>query len=102
MNDCMNKKNCDASFDCAIGTCCGTAVAPVYFVSFVAFSSFIILNLLIAVVLDNYSMSKKEAENENVTPEDVKAFRRVWKKFDPDLTGFVSRRIGETPNGLLS
>lgn len=90
MNDCMNKKNCDASFDCAIGTCCGTAVAPVYFVSFVAFSSFIILNLLIAVVLDNYSMSRKEAENENVTPEDVKAFRRVWKKFDPDLTGFVS------------
>ena len=35
-------------------------------------------------------MSRKEAENENVTPEDVKAFRRVWKKFDPDLTGFVS------------
>ena len=90
MYDCMNKKNCDPSFDCAIGTCCGTDAAPVYFVSFVAFSSFIILNLLIAVVLDNYSMSRKEADNQNVTPEDVKSFRRVWKKFDPDLTGFVS------------
>ena len=36
--------------DCARGTCCGSAGAPMYFISFVIFGSFITLNLLIAVV----------------------------------------------------
>lgn len=90
MYDCMNQHDCDSSVDCAIGTCCGNSFAPIYFVSFVTFTSFIIVNLLIAVVLDNYSWSQKNSENQEVTPSDVKSFRRVWKKFDPDLTGFIN------------
>ena len=89
MYDTMNKDNCDSSSDCRTGTCCGTYGAPLYFVSFVAFSSFVMLNLLIAVVLDNYSMSQQEAKSQIVTPSDVKNFRRVWKMFDPELTGFI-------------
>ena len=90
MYDCMNKVDCDASAECTIGTCCGTTAAPLYFVSFVALTTFAILNLLIAVVLDNFAVSRKQAENQDVTEKDVKAFRKVWKKFDPDLTGFIA------------
>ena len=90
MYDCMNQDNCDSAVDCAIGTCCGSSSAPIYFVSFVTLTSFIILNLLIAVVLDNYSWSRKNSDSEAVTPSDVKSFRRVWKTFDPDLTGFIN------------
>jgi hypothetical protein len=89
MYDTMNMENCDSSQQCAIGTCCGTYGASLYFVSFVAFSSFVVLNLLIAVVLDNYSMSQQEAKSQLVSPSDVKDFRRIWKLFDPELTGFV-------------
>lgn len=90
MYDCMNQDACDSSFDCTVGSCCGTKAAPAYFVTFVTFTTFTILNLLIAVVLDNFAMSRKESENQNVTNGDIRAFRKVWKRFDPDLTGFIS------------
>jgi len=89
MYDAMNQQDCDKSSDCAIGTCCGTNAAPAYFLSFVVFTGFLVLNLLIAVVIDNYTASKAEEEAKVVTEDDVVIFRKVWKKFDPELTGFI-------------
>jgi len=99
MYDCMNQENCSKDADCLLGECCGTYGAWAYFVSFVSLSSFVILNLLVAVVLDNYAMSRKEEENQQVKPQHVKNFRQVWKKFDPDLTGFIA--IEDVRNTIL-
>ena len=74
--------------DCARGECCGSAGAPVYFITFVIFGSFITLNLLIAVVLDNFSNSKKE-EGVTVTDDDIDAFAVAWSRVDPRATGFI-------------
>jgi len=88
MYDCMVTEDCDASMDCARGECCGSAGAPMYFITFVIFGSFITLNLLIAVVLDNFSNSKKE-EGVTVTDDDIDAFAVAWSRVDPRATGFI-------------
>ena len=61
MYDCMISEDCDTSVDCARGASAAALPArPLYFITFVIFGSFITLNLLIAVVLDNFSNNKKE------------------------------------------
>jgi len=88
MYDVMTQEDCDKSSDCAIGECCGVEFAPIYFISFVILGSFVTLNLLIAVVIDNFSNSKKEDAKE-VTEEDLTVFREVWQQYDPDATFFI-------------
>ena len=88
MYDCMITEDCDSSADCARGTCCGSAGAPMYFITFVIFGSFVTLNLLIAVVLDNFSNNKKE-EGVTVMDDDIDDFAVAWSKVDPRATGFI-------------
>ena len=88
MYDCMISEDCDKGVDCARGECCGSAGAPMYFISFIIFGSFITLNLLIAVVLDNFSNNKKE-EGVQVTEEHIQDFADAWSKIDPHATGFI-------------
>ena len=38
---------------------CGSLIAPLYFIAFVVIGSFLMLNLLIAVVLENFSANSK-------------------------------------------
>jgi hypothetical protein len=89
MYDCTLSSDCDASAECAIGECCGTAAAPMYFITFVIFGNFVTLNLLIAVVLDNFSHMSNEETGEPVTEENIEDFNRAWKRLDPDTTGFI-------------
>ena len=88
MYDCMVTEDCDASVDCARGECCGSAGAPLYFITFIIFGSFVTLNLLIAVVLDNFSNNRKE-DGVTVTDDDIDAFAVAWSRVDPEATGFI-------------
>jgi len=54
---------------------CGTAFAPVYFQSFIAISNFVLLNTLIAAVLENY---KTDIPADEVTARDVRRFTALW------------------------
>ena len=91
MYDAMVDEDCDDSIDCAIGECCGVPGAPAYFVTFVILGTFVTLNLLIAVVVDNFSNSKKEEMGEDVTDENVGRFERAWRKVDRDASGYINR-----------
>lgn len=46
-----------------VGTC-GSAAAPLYFVAFQLVGTFVLLNIVIAVVLENFSVSKFTGEKE--------------------------------------
>ena len=83
--------DCDPGRDCAPGTCCGVAGAPAYFVAFVVLGSFVTLNLLIAVVVDNFSNNAKDVEGEDVREADVRAFERGWCRIDKRRTGYIPR-----------
>jgi len=60
---------------------CGTAMAYVYFVSYTVLISFVVLNLLIAVILEGFE--------ETSSGEETKIVERCiddWKEFDPNFT----------------
>ena len=105
MYDCMitpANSGCDDSSECAIGECCGSQGAPAYFISFVVLGTFVTLNLLIAVVVDNFSNQKREEEGEDVTDENIKEFEIAWRRLDPEVTGYIPlseviNLIKETP-----
>ena len=88
MYDCMIDTDCDSDVDCARGECCGNDGAPFYFITFVILGTFITLNLLIAVVLDNFSNNKKE-EGTNITDKHIEDFAEAWSRLDPHATGFI-------------
>merc|ERR1719311_1413519 len=62
--------------------------APLYFLSFFIFSSLLLLNLLVAIILDNFG-DTQTFENCAVQHEDLMAFARKWAEFDPRATGFI-------------
>ena len=96
MYDVMVKDDCDSSDECAIGECCGVAGAPLYFITFVIFGSFVTLNLLIAVVVDTFSNQKKEEEGEDVTDEDIEQFKIAWIMIDRKGEGRIpASRVAE-------
>lgn len=89
MYDAMNTTDCDSSMECEVGTCCGSPVAAtIYFISFTLVGSFVMLNLIIAVVLDNFS-STSNAEARKVREEDIDLFDEVWSHFDPKATSTI-------------
>eukprot|EP01028_Stygiella_incarcerata_P002857 TRINITY_DN1544_c0_g1_i1.p1 TRINITY_DN1544_c0_g1~~TRINITY_DN1544_c0_g1_i1.p1 ORF type:complete len:1709 (-),score=377.65 TRINITY_DN1544_c0_g1_i1:1118-6244(-) len=67
---------------------CGTQFAPLYFVSFVILGTLVLLNLLIAIILENFDTVNQESEFV-IGREEISEFKNVWAKFDPKATGFI-------------
>ena len=85
----------DAMLDPASGHCtlaagdCGSPAAVPYFISFQLISSFIFLNLIVAVILDNFA-TLHNARPELVSSSDLENFSEVWSDYDPDATNFIA------------
>jgi hypothetical protein len=74
---------------CDPETNCGLAlVSPLYFVLYVAAVRYVMLNLLIAVVLDNFIENAK-LEASAVSDSEVERFQRAWVHVDPAATGVM-------------
>ena len=67
---------------------CGTApiVAIMFFCSFVVLCAFLLLNLLIAVILDNFEDSQKAI---SIGQDTMLNFVDVWNEFDPEGTHYM-------------
>jgi uncharacterized protein YjbI with pentapeptide repeats len=69
------------------GTCGGTVSIP-YFISFMFLGSFVFLNLIVAVILENFStLSSQRADL--VAPGDIDNFKEAWTILDPDADNFI-------------
>jgi len=69
-------------------TCGSEWGAPLYFLSFFILSSLLMLNLLVAIILDNFG-DTQTFENCAVQHEDLMKFAQHWSEFDPKATGFI-------------
>ena len=68
---------------------CGQSqLATAYFVSFIMFAFVILLNLFIAIILENYDNSQKE-EAMRIGESTIEQFIQTWKKYDPRATKFI-------------
>ena len=60
-----------------------------YFVAFYLVASFILLNLVIAVILENFGTAVDDASRE-VPQEVLLQYREEWERLDPEATGNIS------------
>lgn len=70
---------------------CGSAMAPFYFIPFILLSSYVIVNLFCAIILDNFSTTM-ELDKSNLKVSDLKKFADAWAVFDPDATMLTKTR----------
>lgn len=74
----------------AVKDLCGpwAGLTVAYFILFMVLCSFLLLNLVIAVILDNFQNSSSNEELE-VSQSNILGFAEVWGKLDPKTTLFI-------------
>jgi hypothetical protein len=86
------------------GTCtqaagdCGSTVAVPYFISFQVLSSFIFLNLVVAVIIENFS-TLHDTRPDLVSASDLEMFMEAWAHYDPSATNFM--KMDDVPALIL-
>ena len=78
---------------------CGSPLAAPFFISFQILGSFVLLNLVVAVILENFA-TLHNANPELVSAPDIELFVAAWADFDPDATNYIP--TDELPALLLT
>ncbi|KAK3088414.1 hypothetical protein FSP39_018877 [Pinctada imbricata] len=86
MKSCMSDSPCDPESKMK-GNKCGQDIAVLYFVSFIFLSSFLMLNLFVAVIMDNFDYLTRDSSI--LGPHHLDEFIRVWADYDPGATGRI-------------
>ncbi|KAI9556867.1 hypothetical protein GHT06_016659 [Daphnia sinensis] len=66
---------------------CGTEFAIPYFISFYVLCSFLIINLFVAVIMDNFDYLTRDWSI--LGPHHLDEFVRLWSEYDPDARGRI-------------
>uniref|UniRef100_A0A671G4B8 Voltage-dependent N-type calcium channel subunit alpha-1B n=1 Tax=Rhinolophus ferrumequinum TaxID=59479 RepID=A0A671G4B8_RHIFE len=85
MLSCLSHRACDEH---ANATECGSDFAYFYFVSFIFLCSFLMLNLFVAVIMDNFEYLTRDSSI--LGPHHLDEFIRVWAEYDPAACGRIS------------
>ncbi|NXE21522.1 SCN5A protein, partial [Ardeotis kori] len=80
---------CDPNINGTIGECGKPAIGIIYFVSYIIISFLIVVNMYIAVILENFNAATEESA-EPLGEDDFDIFYEIWEKFDPEATQFIS------------
>ncbi|NWY41886.1 SCN5A protein, partial [Sylvia atricapilla] len=80
---------CDPNIRNEIGECGKPAIGIIYFVSYIIISFLIVVNMYIAVILENFNAATEES-TEPLGEDDFDLFYEIWEKFDPEATQFIT------------
>ncbi|XP_054831319.1 sodium channel protein type 8 subunit alpha isoform X4 [Eublepharis macularius] len=84
--DCdLNKEHPGSGFK---GDCGNPSVGIFFFVSYIIISFLIVVNMYIAIILENFSVATEESADP-LSEDDFETFYEIWEKFDPDATQFI-------------
>uniref|UniRef100_A0A6Q2YEX0 Voltage-dependent N-type calcium channel subunit alpha n=1 Tax=Esox lucius TaxID=8010 RepID=A0A6Q2YEX0_ESOLU len=87
MLSCLSNRPCD-KLSGSGGKECGSDFAYFYFVSFIFLCSFLMLNLFVAVIMDNFEYLTRDASI--LGPHHLDEFIRVWAEYDPAACGRIT------------
>ncbi|KAM4578198.1 calcium channel, voltage-dependent, N type, alpha 1B subunit, a isoform 1-T1 [Fundulus diaphanus] len=87
MLSCLSHRACDERSGTS-GKECGSDFAYFYFVSFIFLCSFLMLNLFVAVIMDNFEYLTRDSSI--LGPHHLDEFIRVWAEYDPAACGRIS------------
>ncbi|KAK9704037.1 Voltage-dependent L-type calcium channel, IQ-associated [Popillia japonica] len=87
MLSCIKGRPCDKQANKNIPNSCGSNLAYAYFVSFIFFCSFLMLNLFVAVIMDNFDYLTRDSSI--LGAHHLDEFVRIWAEYDPNATGKI-------------
>uniref|UniRef100_A0A671T1V8 Sodium channel protein n=1 Tax=Sinocyclocheilus anshuiensis TaxID=1608454 RepID=A0A671T1V8_9TELE len=70
------------------GNCGNPSVGITFFVSYIIISFLIVVNMYIAIILENFSVATEES-TEPLSEDNFEMFYEVWEKFDVEATHFI-------------
>lgn len=82
----MDESKC--SSDSETSDCGSKKIAVAYLVTYLIISFLVIINMYIAVILENYSQATEDVQ-EGLTDDDYDMYYEIWQQFDPDGTQFI-------------
>ncbi|KAK6303222.1 hypothetical protein J4Q44_G00256760 [Coregonus suidteri] len=85
----MYGKKCDPKSDFLPGEeyTCGASFAVFYFMSFYMLCAFLIINLFVAVIMDNFDYLTRDWSI--LGPHHLDEFKKIWAEYDPNATGRI-------------
>ncbi|KAJ8394798.1 hypothetical protein AAFF_G00041530 [Aldrovandia affinis] len=86
---CLPGKLCDLESDYNPGEerTCGSSFAIIYFISFYMLCAFLIINLFVAVIMDNFDYLTRDWSI--LGPHHLDEFKRIWSEYDPEAKGRI-------------
>ncbi|KAJ0064133.1 hypothetical protein NL108_000998, partial [Boleophthalmus pectinirostris] len=86
---CLPGKLCDVESDYNPGEerTCGSGFAIIYFISFYMLCAFLIINLFVAVIMDNFDYLTRDWSI--LGPHHLDEFKRIWSEYDPEAKGRI-------------
>ncbi|XP_029456739.1 voltage-dependent L-type calcium channel subunit alpha-1D isoform X4 [Rhinatrema bivittatum] len=86
---CLPGKLCDPDSDYHPGeeNTCGSNFAIVYFITFYMLCAFLIINLFVAVIMDNFDYLTRDWSI--LGPHHLDEFKRIWSEYDPEAKGRI-------------
>ncbi|XP_008407932.1 calcium channel, voltage-dependent, L type, alpha 1D subunit, a isoform X11 [Poecilia reticulata] len=86
---CMPGKLCDPESDYNPGEemTCGSGFAIIYFITFYMLCAFLIINLFVAVIMDNFDYLTRDWSI--LGPHHLDEFKRIWSEYDPEAKGRI-------------
>ncbi|XP_076621098.1 sodium voltage-gated channel paralytic isoform X42 [Colletes latitarsis] len=70
------------------GNCGSSTIGIAYLLSYLVISFLIVINMYIAVILENYSQATEDVQ-EGLTNDDYDMYYEIWQQFDPDGTQYI-------------
>ncbi|XP_048110700.1 LOW QUALITY PROTEIN: sodium channel, voltage gated, type VIII, alpha subunit b [Alosa alosa] len=71
------------------GNCGNPSVGIFFFVMYIIVSFLIVVNMYIAIILENFSVATEESADP-LCEDDFESFYEIWEKFDPDASQFIT------------
>ncbi|XP_048347351.1 voltage-dependent L-type calcium channel subunit alpha-1D isoform X4 [Sphaerodactylus townsendi] len=86
---CLPGKRCDPESDANPGeeNTCGSNFAILYFITFYMLCAFLIINLFVAVIMDNFDYLTRDWSI--LGPHHLDEFKRIWSEYDPEAKGRI-------------
>uniref|UniRef100_A0A8C7ZJ38 Voltage-dependent P/Q-type calcium channel subunit alpha-1A n=1 Tax=Oryzias sinensis TaxID=183150 RepID=A0A8C7ZJ38_9TELE len=85
---CLGEQKCDPESGNEGKKECGSTFAYTYFVSFIFLCSFLMLNLFVAVIMDNFEYLTRDSSI--LGPHHLDEYVRIWAEYDPAACGRIT------------
>ncbi|XP_074595082.1 sodium voltage-gated channel paralytic isoform X1 [Brevipalpus obovatus] len=82
----MDESKCEK--DLEVTDCGNRKIAIAYLCTYLVISFLVIINMYIAVILENYSQATEDVQ-EGLTDDDYDMYYEIWQRYDPDGTQFI-------------